>query len=306
MDLKSSHEQGVIAVIVSRNREIDLENAVNAVKNQKTSEPLRIIIVDSSDDDNIYLKYQNTDRVNVYRSVSNIGGAGGFAFGLLLALTAGARWIWLMDDDGRPATTDVLETLLNVAQERRLDAIAPAVVDPNRPEIFAFPYPVRSRYIFKVDDIKSDFFLQGTAHLFNGILLRSDIVLKVGLPDVRLFIRGDEVDFLFRLRDSRVQFGTTFLTKFFHPSSKEDLVPVFWGRLHIVYPRATWKRRIQYRNRGYNFIKNKKYILIFVDFLRYPYFFIIKKRGDFSGLSEWLYFMWRGMRGKIELETGAD
>ena len=34
----------------------------------------------------------------------NLGGAGGFALGMLHALAMGADWVWLADDDGRPRT----------------------------------------------------------------------------------------------------------------------------------------------------------------------------------------------------------
>jgi rhamnopyranosyl-N-acetylglucosaminyl-diphospho-decaprenol beta-1,3/1,4-galactofuranosyltransferase len=44
----------------------------------------------------------------------NLGGAGGFALGMLHALALGADWVWCADDDGRPADETVLATLLDV------------------------------------------------------------------------------------------------------------------------------------------------------------------------------------------------
>src|SRR6202035_2515065 len=38
----------------------------------------------------------------------NLGGAGGFALGMLHALAQGADWVWLADDDGRPQDSHVL------------------------------------------------------------------------------------------------------------------------------------------------------------------------------------------------------
>ena len=37
----------------------------------------------------------------------NLGGAGGFALGMLHALALGADWVWLGDDDGRAADETV-------------------------------------------------------------------------------------------------------------------------------------------------------------------------------------------------------
>ena len=41
----------------------------------------------------------------------NLGGAGGFALGILHALALGADWVWLADDDGHPQDSQVLATL---------------------------------------------------------------------------------------------------------------------------------------------------------------------------------------------------
>ncbi|NEW37219.1 glycosyltransferase, partial [Nocardia cyriacigeorgica] len=46
-------------------------------------------------------------------SAHNLGGAGGFALGILHALSLGADWVWLADDDGRPEGPEVLATLLD-------------------------------------------------------------------------------------------------------------------------------------------------------------------------------------------------
>ena len=68
----------------------------------------------------------------------NLGGAGGFALGMLHALALGADWVWLGDDDGRAADETVLATLLDVAQRRMLAAVSPVVVDADDPERLAF------------------------------------------------------------------------------------------------------------------------------------------------------------------------
>ena len=68
----------------------------------------------------------------------NLGGAGGFALGMLHALALGADWVWLGDDDGRAADETVLATLLDVAQRRMLAAVSPVVVDADDPDRLAF------------------------------------------------------------------------------------------------------------------------------------------------------------------------
>lgn len=84
------------------------------------------------------------------------------------------------------------------------------------------------------------------------------------------------------------------------PSSNDELHPIFGGRLHVVYPQPLWKRRIQYRNRGYNHLRHKMFLIIAVDLIRYPYFFIVKRRFDFTGLVDWFQCTWAGLLGRVE------
>jgi rhamnopyranosyl-N-acetylglucosaminyl-diphospho-decaprenol beta-1,3/1,4-galactofuranosyltransferase len=289
----------VVAVIVSRDRPEELRATIMAVQSQICTTKLAMLVVDSSEDSSVTEEFQDVAGITVLRSEINLGGAGGFALGIIGALARGASWIWLMDDDGRPASHDVLQGLLNGLRARQLDAIAPAVLDPGETSRFAFPYPVNGRYLFNRADVAPDAFIPNFAHLFNGLLVNAATFFSVGLPDLRLFLRGDEVDFLFRLRRAKQRFGTLAAVAFTHPSSKNELYPIFGGRLHVVYPGDPWRRAIQYRNRGYNFVRHRQYKLLAVDAVRYPYFFLIERKFDVLGLKEWAKSMWCGMTGRI-------
>jgi rhamnopyranosyl-N-acetylglucosaminyl-diphospho-decaprenol beta-1,3/1,4-galactofuranosyltransferase len=298
----------VTAIIVSRDRIEDLRCTVAAVTAQAAQADLSVIIVDSS------LTHHAAQieeiaagpHTTLLRSAVNLGGAGGFALGLLSAIAAGAEWIWLMDDDGRPMGADVLSCLLHEAAVRGLDAVAPIVIDAEDPAQFAFPYLVGHRYVFRRDAIAHGAFLPAHAHLFNGLLIRAQSIFKIGLPDLRLFIRGDEIDFLHRMRRAKLAFGTVACAAFAHPSSNGELFPVFWGRLHVVYPAALWKRRNQYRNRAYNFFTHRMYLILAIDFVRYPYFFLVKRRFDWAGLRDWLSCTWAGLCGDVHVEPVID
>ena len=74
----------------------------------------------------------------------NLGGAGGFALGMLHALALGADWVWLADDDGRPQDRDVLATLLACADKHGLAEVSPMVCDLDDPDRLAFPLAPRA------------------------------------------------------------------------------------------------------------------------------------------------------------------
>lgn len=296
----------IVAVVVSRDRPDDLRRTVEAVQRQAGDWNLSLLIVDSSADASTAEALAEAPDTVLLRSAVNLGGAGGFALGMLQALALGAHWIWLMDDDGRPLEADALTQLLDEAARRQLDAVAPVVLDPQNPSRFAFPYPLDGRYAFTPAELGEARFIPQVAHLFNGLLLRAPALFKIGLPDMRLFIRGDEVDFLHRMRRAGLAFGTTVAARFSHPSSNAELFPVFGGRLHVVYPAPRWKRRNQYRNRAYNYRMHGQHLIMAVDCLRYPYFFLVKRGFDLAGLREWLGCSWEGLRGDVYVELVID
>ncbi len=296
----------VAAVIVSRDRPVELEKTLLAVRQQKLNYELHIIVVDCSVDPNPIVQIAKAGQAAMIRSSVNLGGAGGFALGIMTAIASGAKWIWLMDDDGRPVGSDVLHRLLQEAEQRELQAVAPAVIDADDATRFAFPYAVKHRYVFRTDQVEKDAFFPATAHLFNGLLIEAAAIFAAGLPDIRMFIRGDEVDFMFRMRRAGLRFGTTTSATFEHPSSGREICPIWGGRLHVVYPQAAWKRRSQYRNRAYNFSRHKQWLLICIDLVRYPYFFLLCRRGDVAGLKEWLVCSWAGIRGRLGVDPSID
>ena len=60
--------------------------------------------------------------------------------------------------------------------------------------------------------------LPGIASLFNGALFQAKALEKIGVPDYRLFIRGDEVEFHRRLAGSDTEVWHLLTTAYLHPS----------------------------------------------------------------------------------------
>ena len=86
----------IAAVIVSRDRYDGPERTVLVVLKQSTSACGTIFIIDSSvDNDAVQRRFSEFHNTKVIRASVNLGGAGGFGFGILNALASGAEWIWL-------------------------------------------------------------------------------------------------------------------------------------------------------------------------------------------------------------------
>lgn len=230
------------------------------------------------------------------RSRTNLGGAGGFSLAILTALATGADRVWLMDDDAHPEQPDCLEVLLEEAVQRRLSVVSPLIVAPQDHGALAFSHRLGGRLTRSRAAVEPLGFLPGHAAFFNGALVAEDVFFTVGLPDLKLFLRGDEVDFLVRLRRSGLPFGTTTRAAVAHPPGWGEEHVVVPGRLKVVVPETAFKRAHFFRNRGWTTWRYKRVVQLGADLVGYPLYYL--RRGDVRGLASWAERYAGGMRGR--------
>ena len=290
----------VCAVVVTHRRPEQLATSLDVVTTQ-TRMIDHLIVVDNDHDEQVSeLVAGQAVRSTYLGSRRNLGGAGGFALGMLHALALGADWIWLADDDGRPGDSEVLATLLACAHRHGLAEVSPMVCDLDQPDRLAFPLRRGLVWRRRVDELRtkdspgSDL-LPGYASLFNGALFRAETIAAVGVPDIRLFVRGDEYDVHRRLVRSGLPFGTCLDTVYLHPYGSDEFKPILGGRMHTQYPDDPVKRFFTYRNRGYVLAQPGLRRLLPQEWLRFGWFFLITRR-DPAGLREWIRLRRMGRR----------
>lgn len=279
-------EAKVFAVVVTHRRPESLARSLDALAAQSRV-PDGLIVVDNDDDPQVRDLVAHQPIPSTYLgSRRNLGGAGGFALGMLHALAAGADWIWLADDDGRPLDDSVLATLLSCAESHGLAEVSPMVCDIADPARLAFP--LRRGLVWRrtVSDLGSGELLPGIASLFNGALFRASTVEAVGVPDLRLFVRGDEVELHRRLVRSGLPFGTCLQATYVHPCGSDEFKPILGGRMHTQYPDDETKRYYTYRNRGYLLAQPGLRKLLPQEWVRFGWYFLVSRR-DPAGLREW-------------------
>jgi len=140
--------------------------------------------------------------------------------------------------------------------------------------------------------------LPGIASLFNGALFHATTLEAVGVPDIRLFIRGDEVEVHRRLVRSGLPFGTCLDAVYLHPQGSDEFKPILGGRMHTQYPDDATKRYFTYRNRGYVQSQPGMRRLIPQEWVRFGWFFLVTKR-DPAGLREWIRLRRLGRRERF-------
>lgn len=290
------NRNGTTAAVIVTHKRVDLlRNSLEQVVSQ--THPVDwVIVVDNGDEDAVRVLVDElaNDKGIYLPSKTNLGGAGGFAYGFLHALALGADAIWCADDDGRPKDHTVLEELYRTAEQHQLSEVSPVVANINDPEKLAFPLRQGTTWHRRVDELQGDFLPQ-YASLFNGALISAKAMERIGVPDYRLFIRGDEVEYHRRLAQSGLKYGTALTAFYLHPDGSDEFHPIMGGRAHAQFPDNETKRYFTYRNRGYIINQRGMRKMQLQEVVRFGWFFLVEKK-DPKGFLDWLKLLRRGAR----------
>lgn len=188
----------IAAVVVTYNRKALLEECLEAILNQKFS-TCDVVVVDncSTDGTGDFVKGLSNHRI-VYRNTGkNLGGAGGFNYGMRLGTELGYEYLWIMDDDCIPTDTALNELLK--AQEKVGD--------------FGF---LSSKVLWKDGSVclmnrqrrtmYKNIDVEGTTGVerivmasFVSFLLPTSVIRELGLPIKEFFIWTDDWEFSRRI-----------------------------------------------------------------------------------------------------------
>ncbi|RBY77806.1 galactofuranosyl transferase [Geodermatophilus sp. TF02-6] len=288
----------VVAVVVTRHRPRLLADSLTALGAQTRPVDHLVVVDNGADQETEAVVRACGLPVTYLPSRRNLGGAGGFALGMLYALALGADWVWCADDDGRPADEHVLAVLLDSARRHGLAEVSPLVTDLAAPDRLAFPLRRGLRWRRRRSDFTGLDLLPRYASLFNGALFRAAALDAVGVPDYRLFFRGDETEIHRRMLRAGLPFGTCTAAAYLHPEGTTEFEPILGGRLSAQYPADDVKRFFTYRNRGYLMAQPGMRWLWPLELVRFSWFFLVSRR-DRGGWREWLRLTRAGRRERF-------
>lgn len=197
--MKKASKKRIVAIVVTYNRKKLLKECIEALLKSET--PCDILIVDNNSTDNTYnyISKYISDRVIYKNTGENLGGAGGFNFGMKEAIKLGYSYLWLMDDD-----VIVNENALSKLMD------ADKALNGN--------YGFLSSKVFFTDGKLCRMNMQkyvknwtpSEVHIKNGLyktnfatfvsfFTKKTVVEKVGLPIKEFFIWGDDIEYTNRI-----------------------------------------------------------------------------------------------------------
>ncbi|MFD2609117.1 glycosyltransferase family 2 protein [Deinococcus taklimakanensis] len=238
-----STTDSVYAVVVTFNRVDLLKRTLKFLEAQ--TKPLdKIIIVNnaSTDATHGFLKeYCNSDLYAVYHLGENLGGAGGFSYGMRQAVIDAPDWIWIMDDDAF-AAPDCLFKLLtaNTKAEVRI----PIQIDDTgrRYGLYADNGGIREQAI------QASGLQKAYSFTFVGPLFSRRLVEKIGLPRADFFIGADDLEYAARIRGKGFEVVAIIDATISHMYGQGPQPFSRWGRKSLRTPIPAWKAYYSTRN----------------------------------------------------------
>jgi len=219
------------------------------------------------------------------RMPKNTGGAGGFNEGVKRGYELGNDWLWLMDDDGLPDKDALSNLLKNRSNGNFLNALVLDAVEKDKLSFGLFS-PKNNLLL----ETKSEAFeysengaIHGQANPFNGTLISSTLISKIGLPMKEMFIWGDEVEYQERAMRSGLGVATIVSAIHYHPKARTKQLKIPVISFYIAWSGIPFKDYCNIRNTVYI---HKKYYKksVLTTMIKYLTFFAFKPNLNSFGI----------------------
>lgn len=227
----------IVAAIVTYNRLDFLKELIEALRSQ-TRIVDKIIVTNNGSSDGTTEWLAKQDDIQIINQ-SNTGSSGGQYTGFKAAYDTGYDWIWIMDDDVIPKP-DCLEVLMKGISKN--DVHAPLRYTPEGEPFFNdaisynFRNPFRSIWedIYSSNDLENEY-TDAVGITFEGPIFHRSLIDKIGLPEKKFFIYGDDTEYFIRAFKSGVRISVVRDAKFDRKLSYADPLAGFgWKHYYII------------------------------------------------------------------------
>ena len=191
------------AIVVTYNRKELLLKNIESLLAQTHKEYLDILIIDNASTDGTketIKDYLDRGAILYFNTGANLGGAGGFSYGIKLATEMGYGTLWLLDDDTLPSET-ALEEL------KKKDQLLGDSYGFLSSKVLWKDGTICTMNIQKETKWKrmKEFDVEKTVQYasFVSLFLRTDTVRKLGLPYKEFFIWADDWEYTRRISKNK-------------------------------------------------------------------------------------------------------
>lgn len=253
----------ICAIIVTYNRKNLLLRNVEKLLSQ-AYEVDKIFIIDNHGSDGsreFIMGSVKSDKIDYSYLSENIGGAGGFWYGLKKAYEEKYAWYILMDDDGMPANDYCIRNMMRYIVDNGLDSnglylLNCLVKAENSEELLAFELSGKNSVQEAMELAEGDV-IKEMINPFNGTFVSNGLIGAIGFPNKDFFIKGDESDYERRAKDAGAFVATVTDSEYIHPRVAVMKRKKILGHTIDVFVEAPWKEYYSTRNYIYSILHSK-------------------------------------------------
>lgn len=191
----------VAAVVVTYNRIELLKECLGALEKQNYLCDILVVDNASTDETEKYISLIKSKYDNLYykNTGANIGGAGGFNFGMRWSVEAGYEYVWVMDDDCLPYS-DALQKLIEADDmlNGKYGWLASAVLWKDGHECKMNRVKLKKSFYEYLEYMQYGI-VQAEQATFVSLFLKTKTIREAGLPIKEFFIWGDDIEYTRRI-----------------------------------------------------------------------------------------------------------
>jgi len=289
----------ISVVTLNWNRKHDTEECINALL-RMSYQNFDIVVVDNgSEDASIdYLNEKFGHRIHIVANEKNLGYADGFNSGINYAMKQGAEYLFILNNDTRVHREALSELVKNAESDPKIGFVSGKVYHYNRPNVIQTVGKLSDTVTLvgahvganemdegQHDEIRDYEFIDDVF-----LLVRREVIEKVGGYDSNFFLYFEEADWCVRVRRAGYRIVYTPHAKIWHKGSMStgggtNPINVFWisrNRYLFIKRNGTTKQWRLF------LVKNFFYLIPMSMFVRaltakFPLFIALLK-GNLSGL----------------------
>ena len=199
--MKRENANRICAIVVTFNRLDMLQQCINALLLQTVQ--CDVLVVDNCSNDGTfeYLSSlsETEPRLRFFKTEKNIGGAGGFNFGMKKAVEIGYEYVWLMDDDCI-CEPDCLEKFIcaDGLLKGNYGYLSSAVMWKDDTECIMNRQKISKKYYEDLSLLKEGI-IRVEQSTFVSLFVPKQTISRIGFPIKDFFIWGDDIEFTRRI-----------------------------------------------------------------------------------------------------------
>ncbi|MBN7817516.1 glycosyltransferase [Algoriphagus pacificus] len=190
----------ISALVVTFNRKDELIKTIKSLRFNGFQECDIFVINNNSNDGTQELIESIFPNLSLINLPENIASAGGFAKGLEISFKKGYDWCFLCNDDSRPkkGCLESMISALNSCSDHKLAFLKVANLNPNGEALLLKWKGIGVQYSIPISDklIKTDLIT------FDGCMISSELITKIGYCDPEFFMGVYEYDYCLRAKDA--------------------------------------------------------------------------------------------------------